>query len=111
MKKVLFAILFILLLGVISFRDIIFQEGNPLPVAIGILKISIAGEQIVKISADPDKYIIKTQDGYKPYIKLMESEGWGFIEQMGSAVIFDRNGQRRASTSRMLTSYYMIITY
>lgn len=111
MKKVFVVlIIFTALIGVIE-RDAVFQEGNPIPVVVGILRISLPGESMVKISADPEKYIVKVKGGYAPYINFMETKGWKYIEQMGAGLVFEKNGQKHISVSRKLTRFYMIIKH
>jgi len=111
MKKVLAAIIIIVILTGIIERDVVFQEGNPVPLAFGILKLNITDQSIVKISASPDKYIIRSRDGDAPYIKFMEENGWKFVDQLGAGLVFEKNGEKHISVSRMFTRFYKVIMY
>jgi len=109
-KVLLVIILFAVFVGVIE-RDVIFQEGNPLPVITGILRITLIEGQIAQISDEPEKYIVKKKDGYEPFIRLMKKNGWTYIEQMGAGLVFEKDGEKHISVSRMLTRFYIVIRY
>lgn len=108
-KIVIALILVLVLSGIILNRDVIFQEGNPIKVLIAIGKLHIFDEKIVQISEKPKKYIISSKDGFQPFIDLMEGQGWEYSEQMGAGLIFEKNGIKHSSVSRMYTKYYRVI--
>ena len=89
--------------------EIIFQEGNPVPIAVGIAKLNFSGGHLVKITSLPEMYLVRTRDGNKPFISFMEKDGWHFTDQMGAGLVFERIGERKVYTSRMYTRYYQII--
>ena len=119
-----FKILVILLIGVTLLftvnRQTLFQEGNPIPVLIGVLKVNFSHENPVEISsADSTKYIVKKDNldskyglisqSLDDYIDIMHKEDWIFKEQMGSGLVFTRDNQNQTVVTRMFTRYYIII--
>jgi hypothetical protein len=101
-------------------RQTLFQEGNPIPVLIGVLKVNFSDENPVEISsADSTKYIVKKDNldskyglisqSLDDYIDIMHKEDWIFKDQMGSGLIFIRDNQSKTITTRMFTRYYIII--
>lgn len=65
-------------------RDIIFQEGNPVPIAFGIAKPSFTGDDLIKVTSTSEKYLVRSKDGNEAFISYMEKEGWRFTDQMGA---------------------------
>ncbi|MDQ0233331.1 hypothetical protein J2S19_004676 [Metabacillus malikii] len=64
---------------IIQKKDVIFQEGNPIPLAIAISKMIIQDHDIaeVKEAGTNDKtygYLVKLEE-MEPFINLMEDEG------------------------------------
>ncbi|MGE7768866.1 hypothetical protein [Peribacillus sp. NPDC096540] len=85
---------FIIILALISVlvffkRDVIFQEGNPIPLAIAITKLTFQDVEMVRVWQNPDQYIVK-QGNYEPFIKYMEMEddGWRYIGENGDGLLF-----------------------
>lgn len=111
MKKALLALIILLILFGFLERQVIFQEGNPIPVVVGIFKLSVKGQTLAQISEEPEKYLIKNKDGYGAYIEYMEAKGWKYVEQMGAGLVFEKDKERHISVSRMLTRYYIVIRY
>ncbi len=89
----------------------IFQEGNPLPVAYGIIKLSLTGDGYGKI--DNFKYIVGTNEKdiqkFKDYLaknKLVQ------VDQMGAGYFFkDKNGERITAEARMYSTKFMIFDF
>lgn len=106
---VIAVILVIVLAGIIFEKDVIFQEGNPARMFVAISKLHFSGEKIVQISSIPDKYIVRNNDGYQPFIELKEKQGWKYVEQIGAGLIFEKNGIKHTCVSRMFTKYYRVI--
>jgi hypothetical protein len=101
-------------------RQTLFQEGNPIPVLIGVLKVNLSDENPVEISsADSTKYIVKKDNldskyglisqSLDDYIDIMHKEDWIFKEQMGSGLVFTRDNQKQTVVTRLFTRYYIII--
>ena len=118
--KILIILLIVVTLLLTFNRQTLFQEGNPIPVLIGVLKVNFSDENPVEISsADSTKYIVKKDNldskyglisqSLDDYIDIMHKEDWIFKDQMGSGLIFIRDNQSKTITTRMFTRYYIII--
>ena len=110
-KKVIIITLIFLLIavGIVIEKDVIFQEGNPAKIMVAISRLVISGESISKISTEPDKYIMRNRDGFKPFIELKEKEGWKFVDQMGSGLVLEKNGIKHTFVGRMFTRFYRVV--
>ncbi len=118
--KILVILLIVVILLITVNRQTLFQEGNPIPVLIGVLKVNLSDENPVEISsADSTKYIVKKDNldskyglisqSLDDYIDIMHKEDWIFKEQMGSGLVFTRDNQKQTVVTRLFTRYYIII--
>lgn len=90
----------------IIYAPSIFQEGNPLPVVYGILKLSITKDEYVKI--DDHKYITTTKgDAVNNLKEYLARNNLTHTEQLGAAHFFKNNKQYIAET-RMYSKNFMI---
>lgn len=109
MKKTIIILLIIILLaGIIVGFPVIFQEGNPLPILKGIIKLGVSDDNIVQISNEPRVYISKASVRNIPLIELIGKEGWNFEEQLGSGYIFSRDSKKLVVGSVQYTRRYRI---
>lgn len=112
-KKILMVIIaviiVILILGIYEYKDVLSQEGNFAYVSYAIIKLNITGNDLVLIPKSNNKYIVKSEFGYEPFIKYKEKQGWKFMEQMGSGLIFDKDGTQKTASSNMFTKKYIVI--
>lgn len=92
----------------IYFAPIIFQEGNPIPIFIGIIKLYTSEHNLVQISRDPDRYISRSKDGRDEVLAFMIEKGWAFTEQGGSGYLFSKDEYKRVVTSRQYTKKFLI---
>ncbi len=72
MKKLLVLVTVFLFVSVIIriiYFDVIFQEGNPLPIFKAITKLQ-TGEEIVLISKETNNYITTSKEGYKKSLNI-----------------------------------------
>lgn len=99
----------VLIFGIWVERKVIFQEGNPTPIALAILKLHLTRSDIATVSSNPEVYVLRAKEGYRPFISLMEKQGWTYVEQLGSGLVFEKDEEREISSSRMFTRYYRII--
>ncbi len=113
MKKILLgiiaSILFLVLL-LFQFNSISARESAPFPLISAAVKLAWNNSDIEAITGTPEKYLVKITDGIDPVITLMETRGWHFKEQMGSGIVFVRQGELMTVGSRMFTNKYMIIS-
>lgn len=108
-KKALIIIVVLLTSFFLIYKNTIFQEGNPLPVLSGILKLNFTSENIVPIAENNDKYITKNSNGRDSLVSLMAEKGYEFLDQMGSGYFFKKEGQPNvAIMHRYYSTYYDI---
>jgi hypothetical protein len=108
-KKILIIILVLLVAILLFYRKPLFQEGNPLPVLSGIIKLNLFSENIVKITEDESKYITKNKNGMHSIIQFMEEKGYKLADQMGSGYIFEKEDKSTMTiTHRYYSTFYDI---
>lgn len=56
-KKVILIVMILFVILAVFISPLLFQEGNPIPILIGIAKLHITDEKLVKISDNPERYI------------------------------------------------------
>lgn len=107
-KSLIILLIVILLVGIISGSPVILQEGNPLPILGGIIKLGVSDDNIVQISNEPRVYISKESVGNISLVELIEKEGWKFEEQIGSGYIFSKDMKKIVVGSVQFTRKYRI---
>ncbi|MED3690078.1 hypothetical protein P4534_14885 [Peribacillus butanolivorans] len=107
-----FFIIILALIFVLVFikRDVIFQEGNPIPLAIAITKLTFQDVEMVRVWQNPDQYIVK-QGNYEPFIKYMEDEGENYIGEFEDGFLFENEKGNVTSHIgiKSFTKYYDLI--
>lgn len=93
----------------------IFQEGNPLPLALAVSKIIFQDKEIAEVKGTEEwngiyGYLVKRGE-MEPFIKMMEKEEWDFIErnELSNALIFEKGNVTRSVSYQYYTRYYTII--
>jgi hypothetical protein len=101
------------LLFVCSYRETIFQEGNPLPILVGIFKLHVLDKDMIQISNEPDrKYVMRSLKGMKPLDEMLSKGGWTETYEFGGAMRSFRKGNKEIGIhSRMYTGKYIILTW
>ncbi|RHW43315.1 hypothetical protein D1B31_01200 [Neobacillus notoginsengisoli] len=103
----------VLLVFVFLKREAIFQEGNPIPFGIAAVKMFLQNDDIVKVKKDPEtaSYLAKQGD-FKPFIKLMEKEGWELINRSKTQnlLVFEKENQSIGVGYKYYTKHYTIFT-
>lgn len=110
-KTILFSLVALLIMSFAFSYPVLFQEGNPIPLLKGIVRLSTSEEEILKISEEPLRYMSETREGNAPLISLMEDEGWEFQEQLGAGHVFSREDALLIVTSTQYTRTYTIWTF
>ena len=96
----------ILILGIsVLAQPVIVQEGNPFPVFLAILKVELNYTEVAQVSQT--KYLQKA-GSHEPFNRLLASQGWRFVEQMGAGLFYTRSGDQLFVMTRMLTTRYYI---
>ena len=89
-------ILFILLISVsFIYRKNIFQEGNPLPILFGTIRLNFSNDKVVKITKDNSKYITKSRNGINSITLFMKEKGYTLTDQMWAGYIFEKENKSR----------------
>ncbi|HAX50566.1 MAG TPA: hypothetical protein DEG06_01765 [Lachnospiraceae bacterium] len=104
-KNIVFSICSLLIILLI----IALWDKEPICDLVGVVKLEFSTEDIVKISNR--KYMLKSRESYKPFIKFMENKNWHYIEQVGSGLVFEKDGLKITVSSKMFTRRYIVITY
>lgn len=89
----------------------IFQEGNPLPILQGIVKLTTSEKSYVKVSAY--KYIVKANAGdEKKLMDYLAQNDLKNTDRGGAALFFkDKQGKNYTATIRMYTRNYEILDF
>lgn len=110
-KVLIFTLLISFLLSIFIFqkKDVIFQEGNPIPLAVAILKMNINDKEIVEVWKH-EQYLVK-RGKMEPFIKMKEKEGWKFVEkrELSNALVFEKGDKTLSVRYKYFTRYYTII--
>ncbi|HAA89415.1 MAG: hypothetical protein XD63_1670 [Thermoanaerobacterales bacterium 50_218] len=85
----------------------IFQEGNPLPVALAVAKLELTGAEIVSVTPDETRLIQKSGTE-EPLTRFLAERGWRFKDRLGAAIFYERDGRTLLVGSRMFTRRYVI---
>ena len=106
----LITLLFIAL-GLMLFSTIIFQEGNPLPISYGIVKLYITKDTFAKI--DENKYIFRANNGdLEKLTDYLTKNDLIFVDREGSGLLFkDKAGQIHTASIRMYTNQFEILDF
>jgi hypothetical protein len=89
------------------FNKTLFQEGNPLRLAVGIGSAYFTDTGIGRIPGDPEKYIKRS--GRDPDFWLfMESQGWTAVDQWGSLLILENETKGLFVGARMWTRHFQV---
>lgn len=95
-----------------TFGSVIFQEGNPLPILVSAMKLKFSETAYVQFSKSEKRswYISenKGNDQYTVVEDFMKTKGWSFQEQMGSGLIFTKNGEDAVVEVRQYSRHYFI---
>jgi len=103
-------LLFLLLVGIfILERKTIFQEGNPLPMFVAILKLNFWDKEFVEVSGGERAYLVKTKNISNGQAALLKSLNCTEREGLGAGHRLDcTNGTKGFALSKMFTRYYMV---
>lgn len=99
-------------LVVSSFGSALFQEGNPIPLMISAIKLHLSDSEFELFSKTEkrSKYLSESNGNshYNVVKKYMKSKGWKFQEQMGSGLIFTKNGEDAIVVVKQYSRNYFI---
>jgi hypothetical protein len=99
----------IFILVVLLYRPVIFQEGNPTPLAKGIIRLNFTQDKIIKLDVNGDRYLTKSNNGQEVINLYMNDKGYNFIEQMGSGYFFQSlTGESAVATRKHYSRFYSL---
>lgn len=87
------------------------QEGNPIPILTSILKLESLDYdyQLFSDTTSKNSYVSKAGDyQYDPVKDFMKERGWDYKEQMGAALVFEKDGENTIIETRQYSKYYFI---
>lgn len=106
--KFLFLIMTIIFVSLFLFnKDVIFQEGNPISILNGIVRLNDTNT-FIKIKDNPTTYLTKTNNKDNLFNYIEKQYDVEFKEQMGSGYIFEGSGKDVTISSRQYTRFYQI---
>lgn len=99
----------IFILVVLLYRPVIFQEGNPMPLVNGIMRLNFTQDKIVVLNMDGDRYLTKSNNGQEVIKSYMQDKGYAFTEQMGSGYFFKSLTEQSAvATHKYYSRFYSL---
>ncbi|WP_127507041.1 hypothetical protein [Paenibacillus humicus] len=116
MKRILLAatMLVVLFAGFLTLRfgSALSQEGNPLPILYSISKLEFSKSSYEPYSkTDKSTRFVSENTGESRYdaVKdIMWKNDWDFKEQLGSGLIFEKNGQTKVVETRQFSKHYIL---
>ena len=111
LKIIFLAIIGVILLSFFLYSPVIFQEGNPIPLLNGAIRLSVGSQDIVKLDHSEGRYLTKSKNDKDILVKMLEGDGYRFIEQLGSGYVFrSDNFDILTVTRRQYSRFYSIWT-
>ncbi|MCM3567669.1 hypothetical protein [Neobacillus mesonae] len=115
-RKILLSFIIIIIIGcgfmVTSFNSLLFQEGNPFPLLVSAIKLHLTDSEYVQFAKSEKRVrflsVSKAKNHYNIVKKWMNSRGWDYKEQMGSGLIFTKNGEDAIVEVRQYSSKYFV---
>ncbi|EEK79294.1 hypothetical protein COE58_01240 [Bacillus cereus] len=113
-KFFIFTLLVCTLLSIFIFqkRDVIFQEGNPIPFALAMSKMVIQNKEMVEVSSvDTESPYLVKRGKMEPFINMMEEDGWIFVNRdiMANSLTFEKGDQTKSLPYKYFTRHYTLI--
>lgn len=108
-KKVKYIVLIVLIVvaAINMNKDIIFQEGNPLPIINGMLRLNEESTYVL-IRENPTIFLTKTNIKDDLFEYIQNKYDIKLKEQMGAGYIFEGENTRLILTSKQYTKYYQV---
>lgn len=106
---IFFSLISIMLIAFFACKDVIYQEGNPLPVIKGIVQLN--SKSYAVISNDPLKFITKTNNKSELFNYIEKENNVKFEEQLGAGYIFDGPDKYVILISKQYSRFYQVWKY
>ncbi len=111
MKRILigvaFAVLVALGLLLVFFGSAFRQDEPHLAVLSGIVRLELTGQKLVLV--EETTALVKAGGGNEAVIDYARDNGWAFVEQLGAALAFEKNGAKAMATTRQYTRSFQLI--
>lgn len=107
MRYIIFLIFLIIISAIAIYKDVIFQEGNPLPVINGMFRLNETNSYVL-IDENPIVYLTKTNNKDELFEYIQKQYDIKLKEQLGSGYIFEGENIRLIMTSRQYTKFYQV---
>lgn len=78
-----------------------FRTFNPIKAGIGFSKIWIFDEDYAEVSDSPRVILTSPENSKEIFTQIIESEGYEYVEQMGSAHFIEKDGERESVNSNI----------
>lgn len=78
-----------------------FGTFNPIKGSIGFARIMFADEKYVQVNDSPRVFLTNPENSTEIFKEIIESEGYEYVEQMGSGHVIEKNGEREHVSSRI----------
>lgn len=107
----LFIVSLVFAIFIFQKRDVIFQEGNPTPLAIAASKMLIKDENVVKVGEKDHLVTYLGKQGESgPFIKMMKKEGWKLTDrsETQNLLVFEKGNHSIGVGYKYYTRYYTV---
>lgn len=108
LKKIGIIILILIISILLIYSKPLLQEGNPIPILSGIIKLNFTNKDIVQISEDGSKYVTKSKNGINSITQFMKDKNYKLADQMGSGYVFEKEDKSIIITHRYYSTFYDI---
>ncbi|MBQ8762640.1 MAG: hypothetical protein IJZ07_00875 [Clostridia bacterium] len=78
-----------------------FRTFNPIKSGIGFVKIWILGEDYAQVNDSPRVILTNPENSKEIFMEIIESEGYEYVEQMGSRHLIVKDGEREGISSNI----------
>ncbi len=78
-----------------------FRTFNPIKGCIGYARIWIFDEQYVEVNDSPRAVLTNPENSKEIFTQIIESEGYEYVEQMGSVHIIEKDGETEVVSSNI----------
>jgi hypothetical protein len=90
----------------------LFQEGNPVPLLVSIVKLKITDTDYVQFfNTEKKSRYLSSNTGPNPFKKVkevMKANGWVFEEQLGPGLIFLKDEKEAIVLTRQYSNHFVI---
>ncbi|MED3623573.1 hypothetical protein G4Z05_13185 [Bacillus thermocopriae] len=115
-RKTIFILMIFMVMGFCLYLNhigpVLHQEGNPIAFLVSTLKLKLSSSEYVLLAKTEKRrrYLsqIKGNREYEVVKDFMISKGWEYKEQMGSGLIFSKNGEDAVVEVRQYSNDYFI---